>query len=164
MALWSFAGVVHGQERSRDAGVAGALKGSASPEYVDVSAYLTADADIEAWHTLVLNLKRNFDDICGDTFCEGEYSNIQSLRYRCSVDRQTGKMGSCVWAFAASNEEISPLTGKIVVDAQVWRCRSPLARGTHIRDALAALAGPSPLYAPLPGTGRSIYDGLSACL
>jgi hypothetical protein len=133
-------------------------------EYTDVSAYLTSDADIDAWYSLVRNLEQNFDDICGDTFCEGEYSNLESLRYRCSVRQTTGALGSCVWVFAASNEEINPRTGKVIVDAQVWRCRSPLARGTSIHDLLAALSGPSPLYDPLPGTDRSLYDGLTTCL
>ncbi|WP_224364472.1 hypothetical protein [Hyalangium versicolor] len=133
-------------------------------EYVDVSAYLTSEADIEAWYQLVSGLKQNFDDICGDTFCEGDFSNIQALRFRCSVDRLTGTLGQCVWVFAASNEEIDPATGKIGVDPQTWRCKSPLARGTRISDFLAALAGPSPLTATLPGTQRSIYDGLMDCL
>lgn len=133
-------------------------------EYVDVGAYLTADADIDAWYTLVGNLRQNFDDICGDTFCEGEYSNIESLRYRCSVERSTGTIGSCVWVFAASNEEINPRTGKVIVDAQAWRCRSPLVRGTSIHDFLSALSVTTPLYAPLPGTTQSIYDGLANCL
>ncbi|WP_224248014.1 hypothetical protein [Hyalangium gracile] len=133
-------------------------------EYVDVSAYLTSDADIEAWYQLVFGLRQNFDDICGDTFCEGDFSNIQSLRFRCSVDRLTGTIGQCVWVFAASNEEVDPATGKVVVDTQTWRCKSPLARGTHISEFLAALAGPSPLTATLPRTNRSIYDGLGDCL
>lgn len=133
-------------------------------EFVDVSAYLTDDAQIEAWYALLFNLKHNFDDICGDTFCEGEYSNIESLRYRCSVEKAAGTIGSCVWVFAASNEEINPRTGKVIVDAQTWRCRSPLVRGTHIQDLLSALAGASPLHAALPGTNRSIYDGQTTCL
>jgi hypothetical protein len=133
-------------------------------EFVDVSAYLTDDAHINAWYALVFGLKQNFDDICGDTFCEGEYSNIESMRYRCSVEKNAGTIGSCVWVFAASNEEINPRTGKVVVDAQAWRCRSPLASGTHILDFLSALAGTSPMYATLPATTRSIYDGLTNCL
>ncbi|MPZ20603.1 MAG: hypothetical protein GEV06_22230 [Luteitalea sp.] len=133
-------------------------------EYVDVSAYLTEPADIDAWYTMIYNLKQNFDYICGDTFCEGEYTNIESLRYRCSVEGLTGTIGSCVWVFAASNEEVSPSTGKIIVDVGTWRCRSPIVRGTSIHDLLSALAGPSPLYATLPETDRSIYDGLVTCL
>jgi hypothetical protein len=133
-------------------------------EYIDVSAYLTDAADIDAWYTMIYNLKQNFDYICGDTFCEGDYTNIESLRYRCSVERLTGTIGRCVWVFAASNEEVSPSTGKIIVDVRAWRCRSPIVRGTSIHDLLSALAGPSPLYATLPETDQSLYDGLVNCL
>ncbi|NVI96887.1 hypothetical protein HV824_01945 [Myxococcus sp. AM009] len=132
--------------------------------YVDVSAYLTSEADIEAWYQLSASLKRNFDDICGDTFCEGEYSNIESLRFRCSVNALTGRMGQCVWVFAASNEEVDPATGAVTVDAQTWACQVPLAPRTTMQQLLAALAGTSPLYATLPRTQTTIYEGLGDCL
>lgn len=136
-----------------------------TPQYVDVSSYLTSEADFEAWYQLRANLKENFDDICGDTFCEGDYSNIESLRFRCSVDSTTGVIGQCVWVFAASNEEIDPATGGVTVDTQTWSCVSPLASGTTLSALLTALAGPSPLYATLPGTtSTTIYDGLTNCL
>jgi hypothetical protein len=133
-------------------------------EYVDASSYLTADADINAWYTLTSELRQNFDDVCGDTFCEGEYSNIQSLSYRCSVETHSGVIGRCVWIFAGSNEDIDPVRGRVLVDARHWRCRSPLPPNTRIQDLLIALAGPQPLQAPLPGSSQSIYDGLADCL
>ncbi|WP_229908193.1 hypothetical protein [Comamonas sp. JC664] len=133
-------------------------------QYVDVSAYLTSEADIEAWYQLTRNLKQNFDDICGDTFCEGEYSNIESLRFRCSVHALTGRMGQCVWVFAASNEEVDPATGVVTVDARTWTCQAPLAPRTTMQKFLAALAGNAPLYATLPRTQTTIYDGLVTCL
>lgn len=137
---------------------------SAAIEYVDVSAYLTSEVEIDAWYTLLSNLRQNFDDVCGDTFCEGDYSNIQSLRYRCSVERTSGMIGSSLWVFAASNEEIGPRTGRVLVAARHWQCRSPLARETTIHAFLNALSGAAPLQAPLPGTDRTLYDGLTSCL
>jgi hypothetical protein len=133
-------------------------------EYVDVDSYLTSDADINAWYDATSRLRQNFDDICGDTFCEGDYSNIQSLSFRCSVEKHTGIVGQCVWIFAASNEDVRASDGRINVDSNHWRCRSPLARHTRISDLLIALSGPQPLRASLPGTSRSIYDGLVDCL
>jgi hypothetical protein len=62
---------------------------ASSSDYVDISSYLTSDADINAWYSITSQLRKNFDDVCGDTFCEGDYSNIESLDYRCSVDRTT---------------------------------------------------------------------------
>lgn len=133
-------------------------------EYVDIGSYLTSDADIDAWYTIASQLRKNFDDVCGDTFCEGDYSNIESLDYRCSVDRTTGIVGRCVWVFAASNADVDAQTGKILVDNQHWRCRSPLAPKTRVADLIAALNVSSPIYAILPGSSRSIYDGLVDCL
>ncbi|WP_454829169.1 hypothetical protein [Pseudoxanthomonas wuyuanensis] len=135
-----------------------------SGPFVDTSAYLQSDAHIDAWYGMTWALKRNFDQICGDTFCEGEYSNIESLRYRCSVHQVSGRIGSCVWVFAASNEEVEPATGKIAVQEGFWHCRTPLPAHTTIEELLTALAGEQPLYALLPGSDRSIFDGLIDCL
>jgi len=132
--------------------------------YVDASSYFTRDQDFEAWYVLRSGLERNFDDVCGDTFCEGDYSNLQPLRYQCSVNAASGRIGMCIWVFAGSNEEIDPATGRIRVDAKAWRCRTPLASRTTIEELLAALQGDEPLRAALPGTDRSIYDGLGDCL
>ncbi|WP_233605248.1 MULTISPECIES: hypothetical protein [Corallococcus] len=120
--------------------------------------------NIRSWLELRSNMKENFDDICGDTFCEGDYSNIQSLRFQCSVNSGTGVIGQCVWVFAASNEELNPSTGGFSVQTQTWTCQSPLASGTTMASLLTALSGTSPLYATLPGTSTTIYDGLVDCL
>lgn len=135
-----------------------------APIYAEARDVLTTDADIEAWYTLLANLDRNFDDICGDTFCEGDWSNIQPLRLRCSVETSTGVLGRCVWIFAASDEALDPATGRYSVTTKNWRCRAPIAPLTTLREFLDALAGDAPLYAPLPHSGRSIYDGLADCL
>jgi hypothetical protein len=132
--------------------------------YGDVYDYFTTDAQYEAWYTLTTQLRRNFDDICGDTFCEGDYANIQSLGYRCSVERASGRIGRCLWLFAGSYEDIDPATGRFAVHKEFWRCRTPLAPDTTIDALLAATAGDEPLYAPLPGTSTTIYDGLADCL
>lgn len=132
--------------------------------YVELGSYLTSESEITAWYEMQYHLRENFDDICGDTFCEGDYSNIYALRFRCSVEQSSGVLGRCVWVFAASNEEVDPATGKIQVTPKIWRCRSPLAPGTTVSALLGALAGERPLYAKLPGTSVSIYDGLIDCL
>lgn len=146
------------------AAVSLASAGAAAGDYVDAGSYLRSDAEYEAWYGLQHGLRRNFDEICGDTFCEGEYSNIQSLRFGCSVDRASGVIGQCLWLFAASDESVDPATGKVAAKFQHWRCRSPLTPGTTLEAFLAALAGERPLYARLPGSQRSLYDGLIDCL
>jgi hypothetical protein len=132
--------------------------------FVDAGSYLSSRPQYPAWLDLRSNLKHNFDDICGDTFCEGDYSNIESLRFQCSVNSRTGVVGQCVWTFAGSNEEVTPATGVITVQTQTWSCVSPIASGTTIQSLLTALAGPNPLHAMLPGTNTTIYDGLIGCL
>ncbi len=146
------------------AGLSLSASAQSTSQFVDTSAYLTSEADINAWYQLTSTLKQNFDDVCGDTFCEGDYSNIESLRFRCSVNSRTGVIGECVWVFAASNEEINPTTGAVTVDAQTWTCKAPIAPRTTLRAFLTALSGTSPINAPLPRTTQSIYDGLVDCL
>lgn len=135
------------------------------PGYVDVSAYPLTETQYEAWWTLQGNLRRHFDQLCGDTFCEGDFSNIQPLRFRCSVERRSGRIGTCAWIFAASNEEIDPLTGRIHVSERgFWNCRAPVVPGTTIGQFIKALQGEQPLYAPLPKTTKTLMDGLIDCL
>jgi hypothetical protein len=133
--------------------------------YVDAGTYLIEDdARYEAWYHLRRQLAHNFDDICGDTFCEGDYTNIQSLRYTCSVHRSSGRIGSCGWAFAASDDAVVALTGRIESQPAAWLCTSPIVRGTTIEAFVDALQGDEPLYAALPVSGRTLYDGLVDCL
>jgi hypothetical protein len=134
--------------------------------YVDVRDYLTAAEDIDLWYTLTRALKTDFDAICGDTFCEGDYSNYESLGFRCSVEQRTGNMGHCVWIFAASQEEIVPSTGAVEVRAQLWQCSMPLGPHTPVATFLHALSSANvhPIDALLPGSGRSLYGGLIDCL
>ena len=131
---------------------------------VFVANQVKTDAQFDAWFTLTTQLRQNFDDVCGDTFCEGDYSNIESLRLRCSVLQDSGRIGRCVWIFAASNEDIDRAFGRILVQTQDWECRLPIASDTGIDELMAALAGDSPLFAMLPGTQTTIYEGLGDCL
>lgn len=132
--------------------------------YIELGSSFTTDAQYEAWFVVRNGLRNDFDAICGDTFCEGEYSNIESLRYQCSVHRISGRIGSCAWSFAASDESIDPRTGRIVSQAKSWQCVTPLVAGTTAQQLLAALAVEHPLDAPLPMSTLTVYDGLAECL
>jgi hypothetical protein len=111
-------------------------------------------------------LEQQFDVICGDTFCEGDYSNYQSLGMRCSVERSSGRVGACSWAFAASNVEVAAANGQLTTDARTWACEIPVAPGTRLSTLISVLSQPAEpaLYAALPGTGRSAFDGIADCL
>src|SRR5688500_20406873 len=58
---------------------------SPTPSYVDVSGYALPHAQYEAWINLRIELKRDFDQFCRDTVCEGDFTNIEPLRCSCSV-------------------------------------------------------------------------------
>ena len=77
-----------------------------------------------------------------------------------------GIVGTCLWMFAASSDEVVPRTGAFVVDARSFHCQMPVAPGTRILALLEKLSasGAEPLFTPLPGTAKSLYDGLVECL
>ena len=138
----------------------------ATKEYVEATSYLDDPADVDAWYALTHNLKDDFDRVCGDTFCEGDYTNIESLAFQCSVEKSAGTIGTCVWVFAGSYEEITLSTGNIVTHPETWRCKLPIPKGTTIGAFLQAVSvpGEQPIDAILPGTDVSIYDSLTDCL
>ncbi len=134
------------------------------PDYVDAIDYPGNGEGWDAFQGLQQRLISDFDEVCGDTFCEGEFSDYRSLRFRCSVHRATGVLAECVWTFGASELSVHPRTGKLQVDARTWQCHSPLSPGTSLAAFYAALAVAGPLFEPLPGSGLSIYEGLTECL
>lgn len=134
------------------------------PEYVDVTSYIAEDADVNAWYALVANLERDFDSICGDTFCEGDFSNYRSLAFRCTVDGR-GTLGECAWTLAASQHEVVPRTGRMDVLVEHWVCPIPLAPRLPLTELMTVLSSaPSPLYTALPRSQLTPFDALSACL
>lgn len=135
-----------------------------APAYVDISTYLPTWQERDAWIDVQYELKRHFTDVCGDTFCEGEYANLEALSYRCSARKDNGEIGECVFVIAASSEEIAPADGSVQVSLRQWRCVSPLAPHTNASGLVAALKGRDPLHMKLPGTDRTLYDGLVDCL
>jgi hypothetical protein len=152
-------------EESAAASVAGA-KGA--PVFTDVDEYVVSrgDGPFLQWLDLRRTLDQNFDDVCGDTFCEGDYTNLQPLRFRCSVSSTNGVLKSCTYVFAGSYEEITPETGSIRTHAKTFSCRVPVS-GISFDSFVSAMTAPGetpPLRRLLPGATRSIYDSLVGCL
>ena len=134
--------------------------------YLDAIEYLGAhnDAGLEAWLTLTQALRRDFDGVCGDTFCEGDYSDLQPLSLRCSVAVKTGALHACTWSFAGSLGQVTASTGTLKVNSRTYACPLPVT-GT-LEALLQALNAPGDLPAlrrPLPGSPGSIYDALGDC-
>jgi hypothetical protein len=145
--------------------VASDLTAAGGARYADVEESFTSDQDWERWFQLTRALREDFDQICGDTFCEGDFSNLQALRFRCSVATGTGQLKSCLWLFAGSYETVTPSTGNIRPTARFFHCKIPV-QGTpaQMTEALLAPGGERPLWRPLPVTGKPIYDTLIDCL
>lgn len=139
------------------------------PKYEDAEQYLIDsgnDAAFTSWLNLRDTLRSNFDDVCGDTFCEGDYSNLVPVRLRCSVETATGKMKSCKYVFAGSYEDVNASTGSIKVTAKTFSCAVAVS-GLPLSDFMSTLQaeGTTPaLQRPLTSGGKSIYDNLVGCL
>lgn len=132
--------------------------------YVDARDYPRPGQGHGRFRALEQALVRGFDNICGDTFCEGDYYNLQAMRLRCSVHARSGRLGQCVWTFAGSNAWVAPADGSITVDARDWACALPLAPATPLALLLDTLRGDDAIDQPLPGTRTSTYDSLTSCL
>lgn len=128
--------------------------------YVELGDTLTGDDDLERWITLRRELGAAFDQVCGDTFCEGDYSNLVSLDFTCTVTQKRGRLHECAWTFAASEELVQGADGSIATRVPFFVCRvKPKGRADDLLTAL----GDDPLHAPLPGLSTSLYDALGDC-
>lgn len=124
-------------------------------------------ATLEAWYPMLAEIRQGFDDACGDTWCEGDFTNLQALRFRCSEDTTTGRLGGCSWTFAGSYEEIRS-TGRLVAEHEGFAC--PVAVDGTAAELVAALTTPvdgdggRAIDRPLPGGAATLRDALNDCL
>lgn len=141
-----------------------AAPAASAPRYVDLADYPTEYAQWAAYQDLRRRLQSNFDNVCGDTYCEGEFSDIQALRFRCAVAVATGTVSHCGWAFAASDLDVDPASGEIQGRQPVWLCRLPVPAGIPVERFFAAMAGDRPLFRVLPGATSTFHEALGECL
>jgi len=137
-----------------------------TPVYQDASDYLALNGgDQGAWFDARDSISTAFDQVCGDTFCEGDYNPIRTLTFTCSVKISTGIISTCKWVFAGAYATISPTTGTITSHDKVWKCTVPLngMKPKAFVDFVTA-AGGNVLNNALPNGRGNIYDGLGTCL
>ena len=130
--------------------------------YVDILDFSKTDQG--QWYDLIHNLNSQFDQVCGDTFCEGDYANIQPLTFSCSVSSIRGNVKDCAWTFAAANVDVDQRNANIIIDAPTFQCHFQMK--TTAVKLTSILAGADALHAALPGAPTatpSIYDQLSEC-
>jgi hypothetical protein len=141
---------------------------TASASYADVEEWANEQGD-QAWQTwigIAGTLKHDFDDVCGDTFCGGDYANLEPLRLRCSLDTNTQVLKNCAYVFAGSYETVNPTTGTIRVNAKTFSCHISVT-GIKLSDfesTLTAAGATPPLQRTLPGKSESIYSSLIGCI
>ena len=133
--------------------------------YVEALDYASDTGGQDTWIAVREGMKSGFDNICGDTFCDGDYPNVQALRFVCSITRSTGNVKRCEWLFGASYTTVSAKTGAVTVTTKSNRCVVPV-HGTE-KQLAAVLTGPSitpVLKRALPGGTATAYDAILTCL
>ena len=116
-------------------------------------------------------LAGEFNAICGDTFCAGDFGNLQALSLACSVEAQAQQVGQCIWVFAGSYAFVDRATGKVSMNKQVFECDLGF-KGTAadlsaflVAAAEGGASGTDGLrQVKIPGGGRTLMDVLLHCL
>jgi hypothetical protein len=125
-----------------------------------------SESDLDRWITARADLRKDFADVCGDTFCGGDYSNLTTVALDCSATK-AGTVNQCTWVIAGSIEYVDGATGAITVDPRVFACPIPVhTKTTAFLDALGPVATGQEghaIRATIPGTGASFYDALAQC-
>lgn len=133
-------------------------------QYVDAASFWQTQAERDAWSQMITHLEGDFDDICGDTFCGGDYANLTSLGLTCGVSSKVGQVHDCLWTFAGTSELVNPTTGALTVSKPTFDCHFTVdARASKLVSVLAAPGSDTALQRPLPGGTTSIYDAIGEC-
>ena len=132
--------------------------------YVDALDWPTSEAGLAAFGEAEDRLNMAFNRLCGDTFCEGEFSNMTPMQLTCSVDATKATLKQCLWVFAGSQGSVNPKSGAVQTTAKLFKCKLLLAKDTPVDAFYEVMTGGDPLNAKLPMTNHSVYDGLLGCL
>ena len=144
-------------------GVVGPLPPSATQTfYAELDEHLNEIGQLaDQWEGTRITMNKQFDDVCGDTFCEGDYSDIVGLRLACSVNKNSKRVSRCGWSFSGAAVSVDA-KGKLTADTFAKRC--DVAIGATESDLVNALSNADPLNTKLPNSTKSLYDGLVDCL
>lgn len=114
-----------------------------------------------AWSGIERSLAKSFDDACGDTFCEGDYSDITLVDFSCAARATTGRVRACRATFGMAATNVTS-RGALSTDTRTRTCDVTI--NAPRAELVSALRGADPLRANLPGRSSSIYDALVGCL
>jgi hypothetical protein len=134
------------------------------PVYVEADNYYVSPTYLTKLRNAKAALKTGFDGVCGDTFCESDYSDMQSMAFVCSITKSTGNVKGCDWIFAGSYNEVTS-GGLVAPTTTSWSCPVTM-HGTlyQLITTLDATGSPDPIHRPLPGVTTSAYDQIAGCL
>ncbi len=134
------------------------------PTYVEASDYYTSPTWQAKWANAKAALDLGFNDVCGDTFCEGDYADLQSLAFVCSITKSTGNVKGCDWIFGGSFSQVAT-NGALDATSHTWTC--PVTVHGTLSQLITTLTDSeptAPIDRPLPGTTSSAYDAIGGCL
>jgi hypothetical protein len=133
--------------------------------YVDAEQFLQQTGGFDQWLALRTQMQNDFYSVCGDTFCESDYSNLTPLNFTCAVTSKEGRIKSCQYVFAGSYQLVDAKTGALNVTAKTFTCKVPVT-GTvkALLNVLSASGSTPSIQRPLPGGTATIYDALGGCL
>jgi hypothetical protein len=137
---------------------------TATAEYIDIFDFANNHGGADPWTNAVQGLNNDFLNVCGDTFCGSDYSNLTPLAFDCSVSKSEGKIKACTYTFAGSYSIVTGSTGKLTVTSKTFQCAVPV-KGTvaQLITALTSTAN-EPLRNTLPGETSTVYDAIGGCL
>src|ERR1700754_797887 len=78
-------------------------------QYVAIADFNNAQYQ-DAIYDLRDKLNGEFGNLCGDTFCGGDYSNLVGMSVNCSVSSIRGDIHDCAWTFSGSQQYVNPET------------------------------------------------------
>jgi hypothetical protein len=139
------------------------LTAATGPTYVEASDYYTSLANKQKWGASYAALELGFDNICGDTFCSGDFSDLQSLDFSCAITKSSGNVKSCAWTFGGSYTTVAK-TGELALATKTWTC--PVAVTGTIAQLIGVLTSTNTedgVHRPLPG-GTAAYDSIAGCV
>lgn len=141
------------------------VAGDPNGTYVSATDYYKYGANAANWQRTVAAVKLGFDNICGDTFCGGDMSDLQSLEFQCSVTRSTGNIKSCAWVFSGSLLQTDAKKGIESATSQTFRCNVTMHGNlSQFMDVINVVSPEDPIHRALPGMTTSAYDALGGCL
>ena len=132
--------------------------------YVSADDFWKNAKDQDAWLAIKRDLVKQFDDVCGDTFCGGDYSNLTSMHLACGVSSVKGSIRDCVWTFTGSSHIVAGKIGTVQNSIASFQCHfKPSGTARGLLSTLGPAGKEPTLRRIVPGLGRSLYDVLGDC-